>query len=111
MIKGPTLNTIRERLKDHPEAVDQLPALKECIETRWEVLAIKGSKSGLPYCQLCNINNNCPPCVIYYITGKSGCNSTPWEDWAGTHGEEEIKAAKNEVNFLRRIERVLEEMK
>ena len=115
---GPTLATIRQRFAtfDPEPLLAQLPTLRLCISTRWAPAAADPSGNlplRAPTCQLCDLANSCATCVVGAAADQeAGCSHTPYQDWAATSGfgESHQLAARRELAFLKRIERVLGEI-
>jgi hypothetical protein len=76
---------------------ETLEALKGSIEKHENILAGTGRDRGTVNCPLCKLFHECEGCPVFEKTGKQGCSSTPYEDWAAHQDFEHDREAFGRV--------------
>ena len=72
--------------KKEESKMESLISIKESALKWWAIMKRNGEDKGGNNCSLCTCYNasaidDCKYCPVQIFTGKSKCNSTPYDDW------------------------------
>ena len=76
---------------------------------KWENVFIgTGIDDSVRNCALCSIyfENGCRGCPIFEITGKAGCENTPYADWADHHHNDHNSSTYRLIEGCKKCEKL-----